>query len=149
ATYDPNTGALQSSGYIEDGTPHIYRVDIFESTNGPLLPGQSYGVASFDITIPAFSTPSLTRNTLVIGGAPLLTPKPNWAPNKPTMNVLDGRHSARFQTTLLAATTPTWDLQIQTCFPSRRMSTPRTLAIRSTRTPSNRRPIRVKAWASA
>jgi hypothetical protein len=83
ATHHPETGALQSTGFIADSTPHIYRVDLIAHVSG-LAPGESFGVFGYDMRLNG-----LMRNTLNLGGTGggLINPKPNYVPDNPTTSL--------------------------------------------------------------
>ncbi len=80
-TYDLSGNTLSATSFINDGTPHIYRVDMF-TTMSALAAGEAFGAESFNLTL---TGSSLSRNTLNIAGSGLLTPKANWAANNPAM----------------------------------------------------------------
>jgi hypothetical protein len=87
ATYDLAGNTQSSSSFINDGTPHIYRVDIFGQVSG-LATNESFGAELYNLTL---SGSSLSRNTVSAPGADLQTPKPNYVANNPALvNIADG-----------------------------------------------------------
>ncbi len=90
ATYDLAGNTQSSSSLINDGTPHIYRVDIFGQVSG-LATNESFGAELYNLTL---SGSSLSRNTVSAPGADLQTPKPNYVANNPALvNIADGTTS--------------------------------------------------------
>ena len=87
ATYDLAGNTQSSSSFINDGAPHIYRVDIFGQVSG-LATNESFGAELYNLTL---SGSSLSRNTVSAPGADLQTPKPNYVANNPALvNIADG-----------------------------------------------------------
>jgi hypothetical protein len=82
ATYDLAGNTQSATSFINDGTPHIYRIDFLTTMSG-LAANESFGAQSFNLTL---SGSSLSRNTVNAPGADLLTPKPNYVPNNPTIS---------------------------------------------------------------
>jgi hypothetical protein len=82
ATYDLAGNTQSATSFINDGTPHIYRIDFLTTMSG-LAANESFGAQSFNLTL---SGSSLSRNTVNAPGPDLLTPKPNYVPNNPTMS---------------------------------------------------------------
>ena len=80
-TYDLSGNTQSATSFINDGTPHIYRVDLFTTMSG-LAANESFGAQSFNLTL---TGSSLSRNTLNIAGSGLLTPKPNYVGNNPAI----------------------------------------------------------------
>jgi hypothetical protein len=86
ATYDLAGNLQSSTGLINDGAPHVLRLDFFSSMSG-LGPNQSFGGESFDIQISG----GLARSALLVPGPGLNTPKPNFVFNNPVMiNIASG-----------------------------------------------------------
>ena len=112
ATYDLAGNTQSSSSFINDGTPHIYRIDIFGQVSG-LATNESFGAELYNLTL---SGSSLSRNTVSAPGADLQTPKPNYVANNPALvNIADGATLRRFPVTSPAAKTPILVRPLLTC----------------------------------
>ncbi len=64
-TYDLAGNTISSTSFINDGTAHIYRVDLFTTMSGTAA-NESFGAQSFNLTLTVLS---LSRNTLNISGS--------------------------------------------------------------------------------
>ena len=83
ATYS-TAGDLLSNGFIYDGQPHIYRVDLLLNVVGSTLPSEAFSDVIFDIKL----TGGVTRNTLQLPGSGLTVVKARFTPNNPPLSNL-------------------------------------------------------------
>jgi hypothetical protein len=81
ATYDSSGNVQSSTGLIDDGAPHILRLDFFALLSG-VAANESYGAEELSITLNG----SFSRNTLLVAGPGLLSPKPNFVFNNPPID---------------------------------------------------------------
>jgi hypothetical protein len=80
ATYS-TAGVFQSNGFVYDGSPHIYRVDIFTSVFDA-KDTEGFGAVYFDVALSG----GITRSSLnVTPGTGITVPKPNYTANNPLL----------------------------------------------------------------